>query len=337
MKKRISKRSLVALLCACVWTLIVLCLSMPLRPAETAHAVESSNDKITVVAESYVLLQEEYTWGEFYRGMKIPSESKYRVVDDDGNVEEDRDGNPKEGTINWGACSYDEDSRTFDMGLLEYGSVLDSEADGHTHNFIEYAGAKDWDNSVDGSDNTHWAVCSSSDCGFQLEVGHRLGTDGECKDCGATLDGYVNEYSFTIPDTFPNDDYSEWETAENTVATIKIPFEATISAGFTLNLYLQCSGVMTNDNGDVISYEVAVDEDSTSHGVGEAFNSEDPDAQIIWWYSPGDDDSLDEYNRAVITDGTIYIMLTLDEVIYPGEYSDTLTFSAELVETEEES
>lgn len=358
MERRKSKRSTVALLCACVWALVVLCLSLPVRPAETAHAVEGPNTVITVKAyNSGATTGSGYTgnyvWGYFYRGMELLTESRYRVVDEDGNVVVNGKGDKKEGTINWESDTESYKDFTYDFGELEYDSVLNEGAeDGHTHYFTEDdgdAGGKSW-TAIDA--NSHWAAC---DCGFQLEVAHRPDGMGDCADCtgkdaedkdvvNGALGSYVNTFSFTIPGPGDNG-YGEWyEDGGYENFEIEIEVSATVILGYTLTLKLVCGGGLSLED-----YTPAADEDPNDFSIDymivvsyrdneEEITDFSSEGVPIWSYSPTEEESSGGIMATISKEKiTVRLQLQIDEdpPAYPGSYTDTLTFSAELILTGE--
>lgn len=347
MEKRISRNSAVALLCACVWTMIVLCLSMPARPAEKAHA--APNDMIEVYAVSVAyqggsMEEENFLWGTFYCGIELLAESHYRVVDTDGNVETDGRGNKKEGTIDWANAEFD--GEQYDLGTLEYDGVLESawKQDQHSHDFTA-GGNGDWEPVEEDTDNkTHWAVCNG--CGLQLQVAHRPDADGNCMDCGAELgENYINLYTFTLPDEIPAPDAEGWTFEEGSglpTYSFDITLEESsyIYEGFTLSLKIwsENGGLANDDKSIVIDYLISAELSDLGTGfsanASEITDSEDP--FTIWQIEVTDgvkNDPADEGDLRRQIGGTITITLTLESAVSTGDsdgYLDTLTFSATL-------
>lgn len=326
MGKRSSKKSLVAILFACVWAMIVLCLSMPVRPAEQAHAASLMDREIFIMATDLDApgggsAGETYEWGSFYRGMGVLSEVSYQS--DKG----------KGGTITWD--DIDNDSGEVILTISERTDPLYNHGD--RHNFTDGATFEPLD------ENTHWAVCP--DCGFKLQVAHRPDDAGTCKDCGEDLgDDYVNSYTFTIPDEISLGDV-EWTEGEPPSLSFSVSLDANLYAGVTLKLFLQCeNGIFISENSESLGYTVSAADDS-DYGTGEAYDASGlTDApQAIWELTVYEDtkyDGTDDYLRKIIEGLTITVTLEVPEenlqgLTYSGDFFDTLIFSAELTETEE--
>ncbi len=351
MGKCISKRSTIAILCACVWALIVLCLSKSLRPAEKAHAASlSPNDVITVkaidgqVPDSGGVTENDISvWGTFYRGVKLFDGADEVTVDYRSKY-----GN---GTVTIKVVEDEENTVTFTHDSKDVNAISEVEYSNgdpcpyykinQTSNLYTDAWEQDfttgsYEDCGDGL--THWAVCDD----ISLQVGHRPDADGNCIDCGAKVDdNYINEYSFTIPESIPETD--GWETdGENPYISFDITLdenETKIFEGYTLILKMQSENGALVWGTDTGAYAVSVEDyiggEATSYDDAGALQSE---AQIIWQLT------VDESTGNPVEEGvdfrrkfggTITVTLTLtDPPAYPGEYSDTLTFS---VEIEEES
>ena len=301
---RISKKSLAAIIIACVWASIVLCLSMPLRPAVKAHAA-TMDDKILVWAESKYNVDgtssslKNIEWGTIYRGIKILSGADWEFDGSTGRV-------PFEPY----ADATDEGAEYFignidgDGGLAH---LMDTSSDGwHVHDFT-VGGDGSWE-SIDG--DSHWAVCS--ECGLKFQVAHRLDEKG-------STDVLVVEF----------DEYG--------VAGLEISVKASILFGYTLSLNVACSGELTMTGVYSAPYTITVDA-----GIGETFDfrADNTEPQPIWTFT-ATEENIPEGALMAELDTTITVTLELspegDEgPAYSGTYLGSLTFSATLTSSGEE-
>lgn len=337
-KRRISEKSSVAIVCAIVWVMFVLCFSVPFRPAEKAHAA-TMDDVIEVWANDPEIQtggdsHEDFMWGTFYRGMSLLETARYRV---DG----------EEGELSWIDVDDPYDPQIA-LDIPDQRSALFLMGSGHTHDFTEEegsAGGTEW-TPID--EYSHWAVC---ECGFELQVAHRLDGAGGCKDCSGKneegnevledLANYTNTYEFTdIPDYITNtpeevsgDIVVEFD--DNGVAEFSIGFNANLVLGYTLALNLACDSGALADGDKKIYYTIEVDAD---YGEAGSFEPGSSEPQPIWTYSATEENvSVDGDGIMAKISGSITITLTLDlEALYSGNFSDTLTFSATLTEGENE-
>ncbi len=313
MKNRMDKNSVMAIFTAFVCALLFLCASAA-RPTKAYADSSSIDEEITIRAINTGLLggdtsgDHEYDWAVFYRGIELLAEAKWKTDDAEGTVEF------AEGKI---VAVYDSvNNKQLDTDGDIFDTPLDEE---HTHDFISDAGSSKWEST----DSGHYAVCY--ECGLMLEATHRPDGDGGCKDCDAALTGYDNTYSFKIPE--PEELEDKWD---GYTITFDIEYSADIVMGYTLNLYLQCSGELSEADADgtAIPYTIEVIPDSYGEATDPGNWGEN---ELIWWYQTSGDDSKDDGITAEIS-GTITITLTIEEAIYPGTYTDTLTFSANILE-----
>lgn len=337
---RISKKSLAAIIIACVWASIVLCLSMPLRPAVKAHAA-TMDDKILVWAESKYNVDgtssslKNIEWGTIYRGIKILSGADWEFDGSTGRV-----------PFETYADATDEGAEYFignidgDGGLAH---LMDTSSDGwHVHDFT-VGGDGSWE-SIDG--DSHWAVCS--ECGLKFQVAHRLDEKGFCMDCGEDLSTkYASSYTFSgIPDYITNTpenvpsgstDVLVVEFDEYGVAGLEISVKASILFGYTLSLNVACSGELTMTGVYSAPYTITVDA-----GIGETFDfrADNTEPQPIWTFT-ATEENIPEGALMAELDTTITVTLELspegDEgPAYSGTYLGSLTFSATLTSSGEE-
>lgn len=379
MERRVSKKSTVAFLCACVWALIVLCLSLPARPAEKAHAASySPNDMIMVKAadmgnNSTIKPTENdiRVWGYFYRGVQLFSQEKEKDVAAGYKTANTYNGKIVEGTTKIRDVEDTDDYDTVTLtsddqadsvgGVEEVGKYANGDDcpyyaigrgsylhtfDDCEHEFTYGAGqaaleekdrtSKPWESI---NDATHWAVCI---CGFKLQVGHRPGPDGKCMDCdykGSLGDNYLNKYSFTIPDTIP--DTEDWNTDdENPSISFDITLDENktkIFEGFTLILKVQSeNGGLVNGDGDTIDYTISATDDFSEGEFSISASDTSDGSQTIWKLEVDEDtgDPVDDGSFRRQIGGIITITLTVAPA-YPGSYTDTLTFSVELIDSSE--
>lgn len=357
-KRRISEKSSVAIVCAIVWVMFVLCFSVPFRPAEKAHAT-TVDDEIEIWARSKYTTSNYagfssaklFIWGYIYRGTEILSTAGWEydgyggevtvmpytsslAGDKDSTVSDD----PEEGDYYICVGSGAGSNSTIDGDTWEESLPYLVASDyPHVHEF-NVDGDGNW---ASANSNSHWAECDI--CGCLFQVAHRLDGKGGCRDCDVTgLASYTSTYTFSdIPDYITNNtegiDSSKTvvEFDENGVATFDISFEAKLFLGCTLTLNLACTNGGLTAEGGVIPYTIDV---SCSGGDAQPPDfSSDTGPQTIWTYTATDDD-VDPDTLMASIEGTIEITLTLDwseaAGVYVGEFSDTLTFSAELTEPE---
>ncbi len=334
------KKKTAALLFACAWAVFALTASVAFRAVTAkAFSMEEMNDEIGIKVYSTLASVGDDTlcdWGIFYRGIELLTEISYET--DDGTI----------GTATIEVVDEDNNFYTFttdsngsvttntdDYSKLVYEKPLDTTED-CAHDFIA-GGDGSW-TSID--DKTHWAECSSGD--FKIQVAHRLNGNGVCMDCGYKLVTSANTYTFSgIPDYITNtpEDIDSTDmlvvNIEDDVATFEIEFTADLFLGSTLTLYLQCGGALTAGDANIpYTIEVSCEDVPSSGSLTTDSPVEDDSKTAIWTYTApteyeGDLDSLDPASLVANFSGTITITLT----VLPGcgTFSDTLTFSAELI------
>lgn len=326
MEKRI-KRSVIALLFACTWGVFALCSPVAVRPAEQAHAA-TMDDVITVWAEAKYTSSDtefhstpvDFVWGYIYRGIGILDEADWEFGSVSGNVVIE--------TYEDGYHIGNIDGSDWEHSLAYLVTMTDTP---HEHDFT-IGGS--WE-SID--EKSHWAVCDECDCRFQ--VAHRLNSKGVCEDCGEDLSAnYTSTYQFTgIPDYITNTpedvsgDFAEFN--ESGVAEFMIEFNADLFLGRSLTLNLESESGMLEDGDKTISYTVEVSSEFDVAGgdlVTESYSGSGKTA--IWKYSAPTEYDEESPDFMTHIDGTITITLTLNEIAYAGNFSETLTFSATLKE-----